>query len=338
MKILITGGAGYIGSVLVNKIFQAASNVDNNKTKFKNYDYYDYYSHNLYGVEQVTVYDNLLYKQTTLLDQCYRNNFKFIYGDVRDWNKLLPLVQEHDVIIPLAALVGAPLCERNKKEAIDINRKHILNIVGNIDPSKQKIIYPNTNSGYGIGDKEIYCTEESPLKPISLYGRTKCDAERAVLNRGGITLRLATVFGLSPRMRLDLLVNDFVYKAVNDKYIVLFEKDFKRNYIHVQDVALTFIYMINKYEQFQGQTFNVGLSSANLSKLELCEKIKKYIPEFVIKYDDFAQDPDKRDYIVSNNKIEFTGWRPYYSLDDGIKELIKGYEIVKNNNKLFTNL
>lgn len=331
MKILITGGAGYIGSVLVDKIFKAASKWDN-----KIHDGHP--SHYLENLEQVTVYDNLNYKQTTLLNQCYRNNFKFIHGDVRNWEKLLPEVMNHDVIIPLAALVGAPLCERDKINAKAINYEHISKIVATINPSKQKIIYPNTNSGYGIGTKEVFCNENTPLNPISTYGQTKCWAENEVLERGGIALRLATVFGLSPRMRLDLLVNDFVYKAVNDKYIVLFEKDFKRNYIHIQDVALTFIYMINKYDELKGNVFNVGLSEANLSKLELCEKIKEYIPEFVIKYDEFAQDPDKRDYIVSNQKLENTGWKPFYSLEDGIQELIKGYEIIKNNNKLYTNL
>lgn len=317
MKILITGGAGYIGSVLVNKIFQLNP--------------FPY-------LQQVTVYDNLLYKQNTLLDQCYKNNFKFIYGNVTDKVKLKEEVESHDVIIPLAALVGAPLCKRDPILTTYINQSQIENIVEWCKGTSKKIIYPNTNSGYGIGKTGEYCTEESLLNPISIYGITKCKAEHSILNYGGITLRLATVFGLSPRMRLDLLVNDFVYKAINDHYIVLFEKDFKRNYIHVQDVALTFIYMINNYDKLKGQAYNVGLSDANLSKLELCEKIKQYIPEFVIKYDDYAKDPDKRDYIVSNAKIEAAGWKPHYSLDDGIKELIKGYEIIKNNNKLFTNL
>jgi nucleoside-diphosphate-sugar epimerase len=330
MKILITGGAGYIGSVLVNKIFKAASNYDNGLEKNNPF-------HSLKNVEQVTVYDNLLYKQTTLLDQCYRNNFRFVYGDVRDTEKLKNEVENHDVIIPLAALVGAPLCARDINATYDINQKQVENIISFCNKG-QKIIYPNTNSGYGIGEKNEFCTEKSPLNPISDYGISKCNAENAVLNYGGVTLRLATVFGLSPRMRLDLLVNDFTYKAVNDKYIVLFEKDFKRNYIHVQDVALTFIYMINNYDKFVGESFNVGLSSANLSKFELCQTIKKFIPEFVIKYDDFAQDPDKRDYIVSNEKIEATGWNPHYSLESGIDELIKGYQIIKHNNKLFTNL
>jgi nucleoside-diphosphate-sugar epimerase len=330
MKILITGGSGYIGSVLVNKIFKAASNADNGLEINNSF-------HSLKNVEQVTVYDNLMYKQTTLLEQCYRNNFRFVHGDVRDTSKLKNEVESHDVIIPLAALVGAPVCARDVNATYEINQTHIENIIS-FSKKGQKIIYPNTNSGYGIGEKNAFCTEKSPLTPLSDYGISKCNAENAVLNYGGVTLRLATVFGLSPRMRLDLLVNDFTYKAVNDRYIVLFEKDFNRNYIHVQDVALTFIYMINNYERFNGESFNVGLSDANLSKFELCKTIKKFIPEFVIKYDDFAQDPDKRDYIVSNEKLESTGWKAHYSLESGIVELIKGYEIIKNNNKLFTNL
>lgn len=335
MKILITGGAGYLGSVLIDKIFKAASNWENHKSDFS-YPSASM-SHFLPNVEQVTVYDNLMYKQTTLLDQCYRKDFRFVYGDVRDEKKLHIEMADHDVIIPLAALVGAPLCERNPKNSFDINYAHIAYLT-KYAPYGTKIIYPNTNSGYGIGTKDEFCTEESPLNPISIYGKTKCMAEDSILERGGIAFRLATVFGLSPRPRLDLLVNDFVYKAVNDKYIVLFESHFKRNYIHIQDVALTFIYMINNYYNLKGNVFNVGLSNANLSKLELAEKIKQYIPEFVIKQDDYAKDPDKRDYIVSNEKLEKTGWKPYYSLDDGIQELIKGYEIIKNNNKLFTNL
>jgi len=236
MKILITGGAGYIGTVLVDKLFKHYKNVE------------------------VTVYDNLVYKQTTLLNHCSQNNFRFVLGDVQDQFKLGEEVKKHDVIIPLAALVGAPLCERNKNLAYIINYDHIRYIISLLKP-EQKIIYPNTNSGYGIGISGEYCTEESLLNPISVYGKTKCLAEYSVLKQGGIALRLATVFGLSSRMRLDLLVNDFVYKAISDKYIVLFEKDFKRNYIHVQDVASTFIYMIDNYEKLKGGVFNVGKCS-----------------------------------------------------------------------------
>jgi len=273
-----------------------------------------------------------------LTDFAYRADFEFVHGDVRDHNKLLPYIKEADVIIPLAAIVGFPACEKDKRLATEVNYEQIKFILDNTT-SNQKIIYPNTNSGYGIGQDGIHCTEETPLNPISHYGITKCDAEKALLDSGrAITLRLATVFGVSPRMRLDLLVNDFTYKATNEGYIVIFEKDFKRNFIHIRDVALTFTYMINEYEKYMGQTFNVGLSSANISKLELAEKIKTYVPEFVIKVDNFKSDPDKRNYIVSNEKLEKTGWRPYYTLDDGIIELIKAYKIILNYNRKFTNL
>jgi nucleoside-diphosphate-sugar epimerase len=222
--------------------------------------------------------------------------------------------------------------------ATEVNYEQV-EFIHSITTSSQRILYPNTNSGYGLGQGEQFCTEESPLSPISHYGRTKCDAENLLLDGGrAITLRLATVFGVSPRMRLDLLVNDFTYKAVNDGYIVLFEKDFKRNFIYIRDVALTFIYLINRYDEFVGQTFNVGLSNANLTKMELALKIKEQIPNFSIQWDDFASDPDKRDYVVSNAKLEATGWRPYYSLEDGIRELISAYRIIQHNNRNFTNL
>lgn len=310
-KILITGGAGYLGSTLTEHLLDLG-----------------YY---------VTVFDNLLYKQQSLNHLFKRENFRFVSGDVRDEKLLIKEVSEHDVIIPLAAIVGMPACKANPDLAIDVNYKQILNIVKELSTS-QKIIIPNTNSQYGSSDDII--TEDSPFKPLSLYAETKCDAEKAILDSGnGIVLRLATVFGVSPRMRLDLLVNDFVYKSLNDGYLILFESHFKRNYIHVQDIAQTFEFMISNYDGCNNQAFNVGLSTANLSKLELAEKIKKYIPSLVIKEDEFKEDFDKRNYIVSNEKIENKGWSPKYDLDYGIKQLIDAYPIFnKINNTNFTNL
>mgnify|MGYP003333544062 FL=1 len=310
MKILITGGAGYLGSTLAG---------------------------HLLNFHQVTVFDNLMYRQTSLLHLFKEPNFKFVKGDVRDREKLQALVKEHDVIIPLAAIVGMPACKENPQLAIDVNYQHIVNVV-DVLRDNQRLIIPNTNSQYGSSDQII--TEESPFNPLSLYAQTKCDAEDYVLKKGnGIVLRLATVFGVSPRMRQDLLVNDFVYKSVVDGYLVLFEAHFKRNYIHVLDIARTFNFMIDNYENCNGQVFNVGLSTANLSKLELAEKIKEYIPNLVIKQEEFREDFDKRNYIVSNEKIESQGWRPLYDLDYGIKQLIEAYPIVvSHNNRSFTNL
>ena len=337
MNILITGGAGYIGSVLINKVVNAMANYSNTQTIDSNKDMHDFSCHSLQP-GKIVVYDNLIYKQTSLIDHCYRENFKFVYGDVRDHDKLLPYVKEADMIIPLAAIVGHPACEKDKVLATQVNYEHIKFIIENLS-NDQGIISPNTNSGYGIGKGATHCTEDSPLNPVSHYGITKVRAEEALLNSGkAISLRLATVFGASPRMRLDLLVNDFTYKAYTDKYIILFEHHFKRNYIHIHDVALTIIYMLNRYYEHKGQVFNVGLSSANLSKLELCKKIKTYIPDFVIKLDEFSKDPDKRNYLVSNKKLESTGWKPYYTLDGGIQELLQAYKILSHSNKKFTNL
>ena len=302
MKILITGGAGYLGSILVETLLRNG------------------------GVEKLTVYDNLMYNQTSLVSESWRTNFEFINGDVRNHKKLLPYVKEADVIIPLAAIVGFPACDRDKNLATDVNYKHIEFICKNLIKS-QKILYPNTNSGYGIGEDGT-CTEDSPLNPISHYGITKVKAEREVLKAGGISLRLATVFGSSQRMRMDLLVNEFVYKALTDKYITIFEKNFKRNYIHIRDVAYTFVFMMDRYEKYSGEVFNVGLSNANLSKQELVEKIQEYVPNFAVTYSDYYQDPDKRDYIVSNEKLEKTMWTPQFNLDRGIVELIKTYNIL----------
>lgn len=305
MKILVTGGAGYIGSVLAPMLLSR-------------------------GYE-VTVIDNFYYKQNSLLDCCHDQNFHIIRGDSRDRDLIAKLIKDADIIIPLAALVGAPICERYPIEAKTINLEAIKLILELRRPD-QKIIFPNTNSGYGIGQADIYCTEESPLKPITLYGRLKVEAERLVLASGNsIVYRLATVFGASPRMRLDLLVNDFVYHAVYDGCIVLFESEFKRNYIHIRDVGRAFLHAIDNFESMKNNVYNVGLSDANLSKQELCEEIKKHIPNFHITLAPIGEDKDKRNYIVSNEKIEKTGFKPQVSLQDGIKELIKGYQIIKNS-------
>jgi nucleoside-diphosphate-sugar epimerase len=310
-KILITGGAGYIGSVLSEHLLNSGY--------------------------KVTILDNLMYKQTSILHLFNRENFKFILGDVRDKSLLQNLVKDHDIIIPLAAIVGMPACEMNPQLAIDVNYIQIVNILEVLTPS-HKLIVPNTNSQYG-SSKEII-TEESPFNPLSLYAKTKCDSENDILNNGnGISLRLATVFGVSPRMRTDLLVNDFVYKSCLDGYLVLFESHFKRNYIHVKDIAMTFQFMIENYEICKGQAFNVGLSSANLSKLELSQKIKEYIPSLVIKKDEYKTDFDQRNYIVSNKKLESLGWFPKFDLDYGISQLIDAYRmIIIKNNSNFTNL
>lgn len=309
MKILITGGAGYLGSTLAEKLIDK---------------------------HRVTVFDNLLYKQLSLL-HLFKKGLNFVKGDVRDSETLIKLVKGHDVIIPLAAIVGMPACKENPQLAIDVNYKQIADIVNNLDNS-QRLIIPNTNSQYGSSDKII--TEESPFNPLSLYAQTKCDAEKSVLDNGnGIVLRLATVFGISPRMRQDLLVNDFVYKAIVDGYLILFEAHFKRNYIHILDVARAFEFMIDNYDSCKGEVFNVGLSSANLTKLELAQKIQKHLPNLVIKQEEFKEDFDKRNYLVSNEKIENRGFNPIYDLDYGIQELIHAYPfVITHNNRSFTNL
>jgi nucleoside-diphosphate-sugar epimerase len=301
MKILITGGAGYLGSVIVGKMLEE-------------------------GYE-VVVLDKLLFNQTSLLQYTSNPKFKFIYGDVRNESILEKLCKEVDVIIPLAAIVGFPACAADPQLAKDVNFKQIINIVR--FGKDKKILYPNTNSGYGIAEGQTECTEESPLTPISVYGQTKCDAENFLrTSTNAIVFRLATVFGVSPRMRTDLLVNDFTYKAITDKYIVVFEKNFKRNFIHVEDVASAFLFMLKNYDTYKGEVFNVGLSSANLNKQELLEKIQTHVKDFAISYNDYYEDPDKRDYIVSNAKIEATGWYPEWDLDRGIKQLIQGYQMI----------
>lgn len=310
-KVLITGGAGYLGSVLTEVLLN------------KGY--------------QVTVLDNLIYKQTSVAPFSYNKNFKFILGDVTIESTLKPLVESHDIIIPLAAIVGMPACKANPEMTVKVNYEQVRNITEWMT-KEQKLIIPNTNSQYGSSSEVI--TEDSPFKPLSLYAETKCDAEKAVLDSGnGIVLRLATVFGMSYRMRMDLLVQDFVYKALNDGYLVLFESHFIRNYIHIRDVANTFLFMIENYEKCNNNAFNVGLSSANLTKFELAQTIQKYVPELVIVQNEFKKDFDQRNYLVSNNKLESQGWLPKFTLEDGIQELIEGYQLItKFKNKDFTNL
>ena len=311
MKILITGGAGYLGSVLTEVLLN------------KNY--------------HVTVIDNLIYKQTSVAPFAYHSNFDFVLGDVTNESTLKPLVESHDVIIPLAAIVGMPACKAQPELTVKVNYEQVKNIT-KWTTKNQMILIPNTNSQYGSSTEII--TEESPFKPLSLYAETKCNAENAVLDSGnGIALRLATVFGMSYRMRMDLLVNDFVYKSLENGYLVLFESHFIRNYIHIRDIANTFLFMIENYEKCNNNAFNVGLTSANCSKLVLAETIKKYILELVIVQNDFKQDFDQRNYIVSNAKLESQGWLPKFTLEDGIQELIKGYQLItKFKNKDFTNL
>lgn len=305
IKILVTGGAGYLGSILIPELLQLGY--------------------------RVTVLDNFMFAQSSLLECCQNPNFEIIRGDARNESTIRELSRDKDYIIPLAALVGVPLCNRDEIGTITTNRDAIGTLT-RILSKDQRIIMPVTNSGYGVGQSGIYCTEETPLNPISTYGKTKVEAEKFVLDRGnGISLRLATVFGMAPRMRLDLLVNDFTYRAVKDRFIVIFEGQFKRNYIHVRDVTRAFIHAINNFEAMKNEPYNVGLSEANLSKLELCSKIKEHIPEFVYLESEVGKDPDKRDYIVSNAKIEKTGFQPSFSLSKGIQELIKGYTILTNS-------
>jgi nucleoside-diphosphate-sugar epimerase len=303
MKILITGGAGYLGSVIVGRML---------KEGYK-----------------VIVLDKLVFNQTSLLQYTSNSDFKFIHGDVRNEKLLEKLCIEADVIIPLAAIVGFPACAAEPELAREINYQQIFNIVKFTNGKGKKILYPNTNSGYGLGTGQSECTEESPLTPISVYGTTKCEAENFLkTSTDAIIFRLATVFGVSQRMRTDLLVNDFVYKAITDKYIVVFEKTFKRNFIHIEDVANAFVFMLKNYDKYNGEVFNVGLSDANLSKQELLEKIQAHVKDFAVVYDDYYEDPDKRNYIVSNEKIEATGWKPEWGLDRGIEQLIMAYQMI----------
>lgn len=305
-RILITGGAGYIGSVLSKALLDEGF--------------------------VVTVLDKFIYRQSSLLDCCPYEKFAVIRGDVRDKDILANAMDGADFIIHLAALVGAPLCNSDPIAATSTNLDATKNLLSLRSP-RQRVLFPCTNSGYGIGQRDNFCTEETPLRPISLYGRTKVEAEKAILDSGdSISFRLATVFGVSPRMRMDLLVNDFVYRAVNDHYLMIFEGHFKRNYIHIGDVARVFLHGIKNFESLKNQVYNVGLSDANLSKLELCAHIKKHIQNFIYVESEIGEDPDKRDYLVSNEKIEQTGFKPKYTIDDGIVQLMRAYSIVKNSN------
>lgn len=304
LNILVTGGAGYLGSILVPALLDAG--------------------------HRVTVLDNFMFRQASLSHLCAHPGFDMVRGDARNADILRPLVATADAVIPLAALVGAPLCDADPLAATTTNRDAVLTLLGLLSPS-QKILMPVTNSGYGIGETGKYCTEDTPLRPISLYGRSKVEAEAAVLARGNaMSFRLATVFGMAPRMRIDLLVNDFVYRAVNDRAVVLFEPHFKRNFIHIRDVARAFLHGLAHFDTMKDQAYNVGLSQANLSKWELCQRIQAHLPQFVFMEAPIGEDPDKRDYIVSNERIEATGYHPAYSLDDGIRELLKGYRMLRN--------
>ena len=305
MKILITGAAGYIGSVLVPILLQK-------------------------GHEVIAV-DNFMYKQTSLLECCHFDKFTLINEDVRNAVLIEQQLKKVDAILPLACLTGAPLCDKDPITARAVNFEAIKTILAKRNPD-QMIIFPTTNSGYGVGEEGIHCTEETPLRPVSLYGQLKVEIEKIILESGNsITFRFATVFGVSPRMRLDLLVNDFTYRAYHDRFIVLFEAHFKRNYLHVRDAARAFIYGLENFEQMKGEAYNVGLSDANISKAELCKVIKEQLPNFYFTEAEIGEDVDKRDYIVSNKKIEATGFKTEHSLTYGIKELIKGFQIIKKS-------
>lgn len=301
-RVLITGGAGYVGSILTPMLLSEG--------------------------HKVTVIDNFFYDQVSLMDCCGNENFSIIRGDCRDPEILGPALKDADFIMPLAAMVGAKICYDDKTAAETLNFGAI-ELLLKLRSQEQKIIFPCTNSGYGIGEKDAYCTEESPLNPISVYGTTKVAAEKAVLAAGNsISLRFATLFGASPKMRLDLLVNDFMHKAVTEKAVVVFEGKFRRNYLHVRDAARVFVHALNNFDSMKNEAYNVGLSSANLTKLELCAEIKKVVPDFTYLESAIGQDPDKRDYFVSNDKIEKTGFKAIYDIPFGLNELLKAYQIV----------
>ena len=304
-NILVTGGAGYLGSTMVPDLLAAD--------------------------HKVTVLDNFMFKQSSLNHCCYHPNFNVVKGDIRQKDTMSKLMKEADIIIPLAALVGAPLCNLDPIGATTINHDAI-ELMLKLLSKDQIVLMPTTNSAYGTGDKDNYCNEESLLRPISQYAIEKVEIEKKLMQHSNaISFRLATVFGMSPRMRIDLLVNDFTYRAVNDGFVVLFESHFKRNYIHVRDVSRVFQHALNNHENMKGEIYNVGLSDANVSKKELCQHIQKQLPNFIYIDEQIRKDPDQRNYIVSNEKIEATGFRTEFSLDLGIRELIKGYTMIKNS-------
>ncbi len=305
MKILVTGGAGYIGSILVPTLLRQGFHV--------------------------TVLDNFLYRQASLLECCAESQFEVVRGDCRDERLVRDLIKDKDCVIPLAALVGAPLCDQDPIAARSTNLDAVELLCKFATPS-QLMLFPVTNSGYGIGESGKFCTEDSPLQPLSLYGETKVRAERVVLDReSSVTLRLATVFGASPRMRLDLLVNDFVYRAMHDRAVTIFEGHFKRNYIHVRDVAKAILHVIAHFDDMKGRPYNLGLDDANLSKIELCQVIQQVLPKFMFHEAQVGEDPDKRDYIVSNARMLATGFSPDWDLERGIKELVKCYTIIRKS-------
>ena len=305
MKILVTGAAGYIGSVLVPTLLKR-------------------------GYEVIAI-DNFMYNQSSLLDCCFDQKLTIVRGDARDKSLVSQYLKKADAVFPLACLTGAPLCARDPVGARTVNLDAVKMIL-ELRRKDQAVIFPTTNSGYGVGQEGVYCTEKTPLNPITLYGSLKVEAEKLILETGNsVTLRLATAFGISPRMRLDLLVNDFTYRAVTDRFVVLFEAHFKRNYIHIRDVAKAFIHCLENFDTMKNEPYNVGLSEANLSKWELCKEIKKQVPDFYFVEAKVGEDPDKRNYIVSNAKIEATGFKPDVTLQAGIADLIKGYQVIRRN-------
>ena len=310
MKILVTGGAGYIGSVLVPNLLSQG--------------------------HKVTVIDNFMYKQTSLASSIRNENLTLVFGDVRDEALMNQHLANADVVIPLAAIVGAPACDSDPVAAQSINKESILWLLKKLSKN-QRIIMPTTNSAYGSGDKNNYCDETSPLNPLSLYARDKVTVEKELMQHPSATsFRLATVFGISPRMRMDLLVNNFTYRAITDGFVVVFEGHFKRNYIHVLDVVQAFNLAIANEKDFGGEIFNVGLSEANISKIELCREIQSIVPSFTYLEAALGKDPDQRNYVVSNEKIEKFGFKPSVSLGNGLQELVKGLKMF--NHKPFTNI
>ncbi len=302
VRVLVTGGAGYLGSVLCEHLIGAGYHV--------------------------TVVDNLHYQQNSLFTFCHYPQFEFVHGDARDELLMKSLIPKSDVLIPLAAIVGAPGCDRDPSLARGVNLEAV-KMLNQLRSRNQLVVYPTTNSGYGTQSGDVFCTEETPLEPISLYGQTKSQAEQHLLDTPNVvTLRLATVFGMSARMRLDLLVNHFVYAAATDGYIVIFEKQFKRNYIHIRDVADCFIHCIQNATRMEGKPYNAGLDAANLSKEELALKIKQYVPNFYVHFAEVGSDPDKRNYIVSNQRLREAGFEAKRSLEQGIQELLKGYRMM----------